>query len=760
MIGRPVIAGHVYSNSSYLEANKTSECTLQRRTITKVQTHPCYCDSDPDARCGPWEDAIPASTAVDLQYDAAVLTVNEPFRFNKFVQPVCLPTLNTTPSNGVLAMVSGYGATSYWWATPESLQYVLVPIVHHDDCVRMLRKRIKVVTKDMLCAGYLDGGKDSCWGDSGGPLVIFKEGGDQAVLVGVVSWGVGCAEPNLPGIYSNVANFVDWIHEAMSTPFDIDMEDGNVTSSNMSKHGRKTLPLRSQQSDFVDFNNQRCYDYLFNRSLINATLPPPTTPPPPTAPPPPPPPSEEDCRLASPSAPNPFPGQCGRYNVSRAEESKQSRIVNGKASSRGKIPWQAHLPYPGCGAVIIDETHVLTAAHCILGVNSMIGMPVVAGNVYANSSWQFLQFDDDTRPECTTQKRAIRYVQPHPCYCDYWADCGSWSWGELPFPASIATDYQYDAAVITVDEPFRFNEFVQPACLPSTNAEPLNGTWGMTSGFGRFDDEIWDSKPEGLQYAWKPIASRETCTKHVADMGYVVSNDMLCTGFPNDTINPCHGDSGGPMVVFEPTEGDAGRDKKRAVLVGIVSWGPRGVCQEYAIYSNVAYFVDWIHAAMRDPLSMQTQDGNVTENYRYHKKTRQLEEKKSSELTTMMPQRQPLTPPLRQPKFGYVEFDNRGCYNYLLNRSLINATTAMETTTTTTKPETTTTPQTTTTTKTTATTTETTTAMAWNISFVCTELLDQIPESLIPVFCSAPITVKLTWINIFALVLSSLFGFL
>ena len=67
------------------------------------------------------------------------------------------------------------------------------------------------ITSNMLCAREEGGGEDSCQGDSGGPLVIKGANASEDVQVGVVSWGIGCASKDYPGVYARVSAQYDWI---------------------------------------------------------------------------------------------------------------------------------------------------------------------------------------------------------------------------------------------------------------------------------------------------------------------------------------------------------------------------------------------------------------------------------------------------------------------------------------------------------------------------------------------------------------------
>ena len=110
--------------------------------------------------------------------------------------------------------VTGWGATAEAGKTSSTLLRAIVPVADTGTCnaPAAYDGRIK---EGMMCAGYREGGVDSCQGDSGGPLVWRTP--DGPVLVGIVSWGDGCARRLKYGIYTRISAFRDWIDHVLAS---------------------------------------------------------------------------------------------------------------------------------------------------------------------------------------------------------------------------------------------------------------------------------------------------------------------------------------------------------------------------------------------------------------------------------------------------------------------------------------------------------------------------------------------------------------
>ncbi|KAL1243994.1 Transmembrane protease serine [Trichinella spiralis] len=119
---------------------------------------------------------------------------------------VCLPTSDVAP--GQKCIVTGWGRTVEGGSPSKILQQIKVPILTNAECNAPSRYS-GFVSPTMFCAGFDEGGRDSCQGDSGGPLVCEQDGIWE--LRGTVSWGIGCARPMRPGVYSRVYVFKKWI---------------------------------------------------------------------------------------------------------------------------------------------------------------------------------------------------------------------------------------------------------------------------------------------------------------------------------------------------------------------------------------------------------------------------------------------------------------------------------------------------------------------------------------------------------------------
>lgn len=135
--------------------------------------------------------------------------------------PIALVTKDSPlEAEGNMAVAIGWGNTSAIKTRPaflDELRQVTVPIVSNTTCVAISPFNI---TSNMLCAGFIEGIKDSCQGDSGGPLVIQDEQKNWQ-QIGIISFGEECAQPNSYGIYTRISIFHDFIIEqlcAIPTP--------------------------------------------------------------------------------------------------------------------------------------------------------------------------------------------------------------------------------------------------------------------------------------------------------------------------------------------------------------------------------------------------------------------------------------------------------------------------------------------------------------------------------------------------------------
>lgn len=142
-----------------------------------------------------------------LKNDASVLTLD--------TELAEAPLALASPEDGDL-YAAGADSTVYGWGVTESgspsdtLRKVTVPVTADDTCAESYGGDFDAAS--MVCAGLAEGGKDSCQGDSGGPLEGVTADGTRK-LIGIVSWGQGCAEPNFYGVYGRVSAFHDLLQE-------------------------------------------------------------------------------------------------------------------------------------------------------------------------------------------------------------------------------------------------------------------------------------------------------------------------------------------------------------------------------------------------------------------------------------------------------------------------------------------------------------------------------------------------------------------
>ncbi|XP_053550125.1 serine protease 27-like [Bombina bombina] len=166
--------------------------------------------------------------------DIALIELQKAVTFNAYILPVCLPSPEVQLATGTICWTTGWGniKSGVPLKAPQTLQEVDVALIDRTRCEAMYQYSLgynpsfHLIQEDMICAGYKEGLKDSCQGDSGGPLVCQLN--NAWIQLGITSWGLDCARPNQPGVYTRVQSYLPWIKQYV--PLIESSEAGKVTS--------------------------------------------------------------------------------------------------------------------------------------------------------------------------------------------------------------------------------------------------------------------------------------------------------------------------------------------------------------------------------------------------------------------------------------------------------------------------------------------------------------------------------------------------
>nr|CAH7756160.1 unnamed protein product [Callosobruchus chinensis] len=140
-------------------------------------------------------------------FDISIIQLSVPLQFGTGIRKVGLPSEGTMIPDGLAAAATGWGKLFEEGPMAKVLQEVDLPTITKSSCGEYYGS---VLTDTMFCAGFDQGGKDTCVGDSGGPLVV------SGILVGITSWGGVCAAPKNPGVYTNVPVLMKYINSIIS----------------------------------------------------------------------------------------------------------------------------------------------------------------------------------------------------------------------------------------------------------------------------------------------------------------------------------------------------------------------------------------------------------------------------------------------------------------------------------------------------------------------------------------------------------------
>uniref|UniRef100_A0A914Z190 Neurotrypsin n=1 Tax=Panagrolaimus superbus TaxID=310955 RepID=A0A914Z190_9BILA len=232
------------------------------------------------------------------------------------------------------------------------------------------------------------------------------------------------------------------------------------------------------------------------------------------------------------------------------------RIVGGTTTLPGSYPWVASLKFKNgyvqhCGATIISDRHLITAAHCFEEDKELADFVIEIGD------W------DTEVDEGTEQEFNISRLHFYPLYEDI---------------------FQHDIAIVEINGLIEFSPYAQPICLPPTGYLYQPGQKCVVTGWGSNGTFGLPSIPK-LQSISLPILNRESCLQ-MSSLYAAMSQTAFCAGYLSGGIDACQGDSGGSFAC---------PFYDHYYLAGIISWGDG--CAEKGqpgIYTMISPYLAWI----------------------------------------------------------------------------------------------------------------------------------------------------------------------
>ncbi|XP_064645604.1 plasma kallikrein-like [Lineus longissimus] len=263
------------------------------------------------------------------------------------------------------------------------------------------------------------------------------------------------------------------------------------------------------------------------------------------------------------TTPDPGQGACGHSFVNGAGS---YRIVGGWAAQKGEWPWVVSIQIHQegwddfmhwCGGAILDDKHIITAAHCFMS----------PADPSKPAQWKVIVGEHDRyRVDEGEQIMSVEKIMPHT---------------EFNNPPK-----QHDIAIIKLSSTIQYTKFAQPICLPE-KSDLFVGQVCTVAGWGSNNpyELIYSQIPQEVNL---PIMKQELCGQYNAPFYYPTSN--VCAGFKHGTQDACGGDSGGPLMCMDDSIG-------RWKLAGVVSWGTGCAWKENpGVYTKVSVYKDWIAA--------------------------------------------------------------------------------------------------------------------------------------------------------------------